>query len=111
MKLRSTCKCGAEFEVEYGNANEIWARERYREWNEVHKGCIGNPYPPLPPIVAPTPYAPWTMPYQPWTTPNHPPMANNCPKCGLKLEGVMGYCCPNAGCPTGLGPVTCKAPE
>lgn len=28
---------------------------------------------------------------------------NSCPKCGIKLEGVMGYCCPHARCPTGLG--------
>ncbi|MDP9651994.1 hypothetical protein [Paraburkholderia caledonica] len=27
-----------------------------------------------------------------------------CGKCGLKMEGVMGYVCPNGGsCPTGLG--------
>lgn len=30
-----------------------------------------------------------------------------CPKCGLKLEGVMGYCCPQPYCPTGMGPVMC----
>jgi hypothetical protein len=41
-----------------------------------------------------------------WKKPQQP--ANTCPKCGLKLEGVMGYCCPNAGCPTGLGPVMCS---
>lgn len=34
---------------------------------------------------------------------------NICPKCGLKLEGVMSYCCPNVECPTGMGPVMCKA--
>ena len=31
----------------------------------------------------------------------------NCPRCGLKLEGVMGYVCPNADCPTGLGGSKC----
>ena len=29
-----------------------------------------------------------------------------CPKCGLDVSGVMGYCCPNVDCPCGLGPVT-----
>ena len=27
----------------------------------------------------------------------------SCSKCGIKLEGVMGYCCPYPKCPTGLG--------
>jgi len=30
-----------------------------------------------------------------------------CSKCGMKLSGVMGYCCPNTDCPTGLGPIVC----
>lgn len=29
--------------------------------------------------------------------------ANRCSKCGIKLEPVMGYCCPMPDCPTGLG--------
>jgi hypothetical protein len=32
----------------------------------------------------------------------------NCPKCGLKLGQVMGYCCPQPDCPTGLGPTMCS---
>ena len=32
---------------------------------------------------------------------------HNCSKCGLKLETVMGYCCPHFDCPTGLGPTVC----
>ena len=32
---------------------------------------------------------------------------NQCSKCGLKLDTVMGYVCPNLDCPTGLGPVRC----
>lgn len=31
------------------------------------------------------------------------PDPNVCPKCGLKLEGVMGYVCSHPRCPTGLG--------
>lgn len=44
---------------------------------------------------------------KPLTPPVPEDIFKNCPKCGLKLETVMGYCCPNTGCPTGLGPVTC----
>ena len=40
-----------------------------------------------------------------WTKPQPP--VNQCSKCGLKLEGVMGYCCPQPGCPTGLGSPYC----
>jgi hypothetical protein len=47
-----------------------------------------------PPIPYPTRYPGY--PGQP---------ASMCPKCGLKLEGVMGYCCPHIDCPVGMGPV------
>lgn len=57
-----------------------------------------NRYPSMPPIT-PLPYP----------LPNtQPSWYGNCPKCGLKLEGTMGYVCPNAECPTGLGGVWCK---
>lgn len=36
------------------------------------------------------------------------PNIGKCSLCGLDLSGVMGYCCPNLKCPTGLGPVYCK---
>lgn len=36
------------------------------------------------------------------------PYMGKCSLCGLDLSGVMGYCCPNLKCPTGLGPVYCK---
>jgi hypothetical protein len=26
-----------------------------------------------------------------------------CGECGLEIKQVMGYCCPKANCPTGLG--------
>ena len=32
-------------------------------------------------------------------------MPSICPKCGLKLEPIMGYVCYNNPCPTGLGGV------
>ncbi len=37
-----------------------------------------------------------------------PNINDKCSLCGLNLSGVMGYCCPNLKCPTGLGPVYCK---
>lgn len=45
------------------------------------------------------------LPINPWQPIGNP--YTHCHKCGLKLDVAMGYCCPNAQCPTGLGPVTC----
>jgi hypothetical protein len=53
------------------------------------------------------------LPAQPmWPTIN-PPIAapNHCSKCGLKMEGVMGYVCSQPQCPTGLGGVWCGTPS
>ena len=36
------------------------------------------------------------------------PTSTYCGKCGLKLEGVMGYVCSQPQCPTGLGGVWCS---
>lgn len=41
------------------------------------------------------------------TIPYNPTWYGNCPKCGLKLDSVMGYVCSNPECPTGLGGVQC----
>jgi hypothetical protein len=44
----------------------------------------------------------------PYPAPNTQPMwYGNCPKCGLKLDQVMGYVCSNPECPTGLGGTKC----
>lgn len=51
------------------------------------------------------PYGPTTIPYQPFQWQG----VNQCTKCGLQLDKVMGYVCPQPNCPTGLGPVMCKA--
>lgn len=40
------------------------------------------------------------LPPDPW-------QSRTCVKCGMKLDGTMGYCCPNMDCPTGMGPVIC----
>ena len=51
----------------------------------------------------PLPINPWKrngdIPPNPYT---------HCHKCGIKLDTVMGYCCPNLQCPTGLGPIICQ---
>lgn len=59
-----------------------------------------------PNILGPRPIEPvWPV----WPGPGAPfdePIA--CPSCGMKWQGVMGYCCPNHGCPMGAGPTTCS---
>lgn len=46
---------------------------------------------------------PKPTPFVPIQTPPH--WNKNCSACGLKLDGVMGYVCPNSRCPSGLGNV------
>lgn len=41
----------------------------------------------------------WNVPQ--WAVPTA------CSKCGLKIEGTMGYVCNRNDCPTGLGPAIC----
>ena len=36
------------------------------------------------------------------------PWLSTCSKCGLILDGIMGYCCPQPQCPTGLGGSWCS---
>lgn len=37
------------------------------------------------------------------------PSGYNCSKCGMRLEGVMGYCCPEQYCPAGMGGTYCSS--
>jgi len=53
---------------------------------------VGAPMPSIPMSPLPEPY---------WNT-------KQCPKCGIKLDGPMGYVCPNNPCPTGLGGAWCN---
>ena len=58
--------------------------------------------------VQPPPFAPPTPPYKydppaPWPT-TYP--KKSCPKCGIQLDGVMGYVCGDTQCPTFMK-VTC----
>lgn len=43
----------------------------------------------------------------PWINEWTPIDYKHCPKCGIQLDKVMGYCCPQPNCPTGLGPIMC----
>ena len=57
----------------------------------------------------PPPYVPAIPPYKhdpsaPW--PSVPTIGKSCPKCGISLDGVMGYVCGDTNCPTFLK-VTC----
>lgn len=54
---------------------------------------------PMPSIPMNPPFAPFPEPY--WNS-------KQCPKCGLKLEGALGYVCNNHPCPTGLGAAWCN---
>ena len=50
------------------------------------------------PIIPPRPMQPLDpSPYDP------NPVVARCGRCGLGLQRVMGYVCPYADCPTGLG--------
>lgn len=53
-------------------------------------------------INIPDPFAPW-KPDQPFFG-----SKSSCGHCGIKFEGVTMYACPKAGCPMGLGPITCQ---
>lgn len=71
---------------------------------------LNNSFFTSPPTPLPEPYkresTPWPDPLVPkW--PNYPQSDNRCSKCGIKLDGAMGYVCPNNPCPTGLGGVHC----
>ena len=46
---------------------------------------------------------PYTRPYEPLDM-----TKDNCPKCGIKISGVMGYVCTSINCPT-FPQVTCCA--
>ena len=49
------------------------------------------------------PFSPWGIPAQPFYQPKP-----KCSQCGIALSGVMGYCCPRANCPCGMGPTWCE---
>lgn len=52
------------------------------------------------PSMAPSPFP---APY-----PQYNP---TCTQCGLQIDKMLGYVCPNPRCPTGLGPITCCTSE
>ena len=50
-------------------------------------------------------------PLVPGVIPSIPINSNKCSKCGLIMNGPMGYCCPHRDCPCGMGPVWCGTTE
>lgn len=51
------------------------------------------------------PFGPF-LPQMPQVIPTLPfKIESKCSKCGLLMDGPMGYCCPHADCPCGMGPV------
>ena len=50
---------------------------------------------------------PFNTPIPSMPSPSTYPIKSNCPKCGIGLTDVMGYCCPQPNCPTGLGGIQC----
>ena len=49
----------------------------------------------------------YSSPYAPAPLTN-PVDYKSCSKCGIKLDGVMGYVCTTPQCPTGLGGAWCS---
>ena len=60
---------------------------------------IKYPTPSNPAPVYPPPFIPRPMPTTPPTQPLWPGV-RSCSKCGINLEGVMGYVCTDQSCPT-----------
>lgn len=52
-------------------------------------------------------YIPQNTPWEVPLTLRKEYMENRCTKCGIKLNTVMSYCCPQTDCPCGMGPVSC----
>ena len=85
------------------------------DWEEKAPVPIQPPtfIPPTPPYkYDPLPWPkPWPSPFprpMPTTPPMQPlwPGVRNCSKCGINLDGVMGYVCGDTNCPTFMK-VTC----
>lgn len=54
-------------------------------------------------VVDPTKIpGPWT----PKSSPSHPEFKKECPRCGIKMDGPMGFSCPDGECPV-FNKVTC----
>ena len=60
------------------------------------------PFSPMPSAPYPWKIDDVKVPYDPNKIPKWE-AKNRCEKCGLKIEGIMGYVCTNYPCPCGLG--------
>jgi len=66
--------------------------------HNIPRPSFPNPYIPEPDKIPQWPNNPIEWPYR---------AGSQCPECGIKLEGVVGYVCNRPNCPTGLGPIMC----
>lgn len=80
------------------NAGFRHATGQYSLSNLKRKDDADNGAPTPPYVKYPTPSYPNPVP--PPFTPNPWPNVKSCSKCGLSLEGVMGYVCNDMKCPT-----------
>lgn len=69
-------------------------RHRVAQLEEENKRLRQNSYGPL--INDPTKT---TKPWTPKSSPQHPEFKKECPKCGIKIDGLVGYSCPDSECP------------
>ena len=104
----------AAYNAGFKHANEILykkkletAVEHDKQLNDVKLPSEGIPYPPrnAPSIKYPTKDNPYPQPLPtPFPRPLPPaplwPGVRSCSKCGISLEGVMGYVCTDQQCPT-----------
>lgn len=76
---------------------EVKFDELLRRIKRIEERLDAMSHPPQPmPVPETNPFTPYTPPISPWDM-------RTCTKCGLKLEGTMGYVCTQPRCPTGLG--------
>ena len=106
----------AAYNAGFKHANEILDKKKVetvvehdKQLNDVKLPSEGIPYPPrnAPSIKYPTKDNPFPYP-QPLPTPFPRPLPpaplwpgiRSCSKCGISLDGVMGYVCADQQCPT-----------
>ena len=80
------------------NAFTIATRDRDRWWGpKVKKEHVPEPVNPFDKIDITFPKV----------VPQETDIMQQCPKCGLRLDQMLGYVCSHAKCPTGLGGSWC----
>lgn len=68
--------------------------------NKSCVACFNMEHIEIPPYTLPT-----ITPFNPLNAKDNVLRPTNCTQCGIRLDTVMGYCCPNIDCPSGMGPI------